>query len=400
MKYFIIAGGSSGDLHASCVMKQLLRLDENAEFRFFGGDRMARYGGEPVVHIRDMAYMGFVNVIAHLPEIAEIRRKAEREIMEFGPDHLILVDYPGFNLRFAEFVKKHLPEVTIHYYIAPKLWVWKEWRLKAIKKYVDRMYSILPFETEWFGKRGYKVEYVGNPSVDAIASFRKRGMEKDLFREVNGLDGRPVIALLAGSRMQEIKGCLKKMAGCAEAMKEYQFVVAAAPNVELERYREILGEGSQLKIIQNATYELLSIATAAVVNSGTATLEAALFRVPQVVVYDLFAGRLVMMFRHQIIRTEHVSLVNIIAQREVVKELLCQYFTKENTIRELKRVLGEKRGEILNGYEQIIRDLGPDGAAERVAKRILGETGHAPSLQEMDFRGETRQASSLRNINE
>ncbi|MBQ0008182.1 MAG: lipid-A-disaccharide synthase [bacterium] len=372
MRYFLVAGEASGDLHASRVMKNLIKLDPEAEFRFFGGDKMSRYGGDPIVHCRLMSFMGFVNVLKNLGKINEIRRRAEQVLADFRPHHLILVDYPGFNLRFAEYVKKVMPQVVVHYYIAPKLWVWKEWRLKSIKKYVDHMYTILPFETEWFGSRGYQVEYVGNPSVDAIVSFRKRGFDASLFRKSHHLDERPIIALLAGSRMQEISSCLPLMADCAQQMPAYQFVVAAAPNIDIDTYHKILGNAAEnVSIIKNVTYELLTISDGAIVNSGTATLEAALFRVPQVVVYKVFGGRLTMALKPFFLNTEYVSLVNIIARCEVVRELLGHHFTVDATLRELKRVLSVGRSEIIAGYDRVIETLGPSGAGERVAERII-----------------------------
>lgn len=375
MRYFLIAGEASGDLHASRVMKHLVRKDPEAKFRFFGGDKMSRYGGDPIIHCKEMSFMGFVNVLRNLGKIKEIRKRAEQELMEFQPHHVILVDYPGFNLRFAEYVKKVMPRAVVHYYIAPKLWVWKEWRLKAIKRFVDHMYTIFPFETEWFGSRGYEVEYVGNPSVDAIASFRKRGFDEELFRRSHQLGDRPLITLLAGSRMQEISSCLPLMAECARRMPEYLFVVAAAPGVEIKSYREILGERvDDIKIIKNVTYELLSISVGAIVNSGTATLETALFRVPQVVVYKVIGGRLTMALKPILLNTQFVSLVNIIAQREVVKELLGHQFTVEATLRELRHVLGEGHIEIMAGYHQIIESLGEEGAGERVADRIINSS--------------------------
>lgn len=372
MRYFLIAGEASGDLHASRVMKSLVRRDPDAKFRFLGGDKMSRYGGDPVVHCREMSYMGFINVMRNLGKIREIQRRAEEELLDFRPQHVILVDYPGFNLRFAQYVKSVMPQTIVHYYIAPKLWVWKEWRLKSLRRYVDHVYSILPFETQWFGSRGYHVDYVGNPSVDAIASFRRRGFDHDLFRSQHGLDGRPVIALLAGSRMQEITSCLPVMASCISRMPDHQFVVAAAPGVDIDVYRNILGEDAErVVIIRNATYELLTLSEGAVVNSGTATLEAALFKVPQVVVYKVIGGRFTMALKPLFLHTEYVSLVNIIAGRQVVRELLGHHFTAEATLSELRRVLTDGRKSVLSGYDEIIEKLGPAGAGERVAAHII-----------------------------
>ena len=241
MKYFIIAGEASGDLHGSRLIAELKLRDPKAQFRFLGGDFMARaVGTEPIVHYRNMAFMGFVNVLLNIGKIFHLQRLAEREVISFFPDKVILIDYPGFNLRFAKFVKTHLPSVEVDYYIAPKLWAWKEYRLKAIKRYVDRMFTIFPFETEWFGSRGYKVEYVGNPSVDSVAAFMAEPFDEAQFRATNGLDERPVVALLAGSRRQEIRSCLPIMVQLVERYPDYQFVIAAAPGIEQEFYHSII----------------------------------------------------------------------------------------------------------------------------------------------------------------
>jgi lipid-A-disaccharide synthase len=329
-------------------------------------------GVEPIVHYRNMAFMGFVNVLLNIDKIFRVQRLAERELISFSPDKVILIDYPGFNLRFAKFVKHNLPSAEVDYYIAPKLWAWKEYRLKAIKRYVDRMFTIFPFETEWFGSRGYKVEYVGNPSVDSVTAFMNEIFDEKKFRADNNFDSRPIVALLAGSRRQEIRSCLPIMVQLAENYSEYQFVVAAASSVEAEFYESIVGQ-TGVKIIYGATYPLLRVARAAVVNSGTATLETALFRVPQVVVYKVFGGRLTMLLKPLLIKTPWVSLVNIIAQREVVTELLAHNYTLNRTDAEFRTILsdGNRRQHILHSYDQIIRTLGPAGADARCAEKIL-----------------------------
>lgn len=373
MKYFIIAGEASGDLHGSRLIAELRRRDPEAQFRFFGGDLMAQSAEvEPIVHYRNMAFMGFVNVLLNIDKIFHLQRLAERELLDFKPDKVVLIDYPGFNLRFAKFVKRNLPSVKVDYYIAPKLWAWKEYRLKSIKRYVDRMFTIFPFETEWFGSRGYKVEYVGNPSVDSVSAFMNEDFDEAQFRAENGLDSRPIVALLAGSRRQEIRSCLPIMTQLAERYVDCQFVVAAAPSVTAEFYESVVGK-TGVKIIYGATYPLLRVARAAVVNSGTATLETALFRVPQVVVYKVFGGRLTMLLKPLLIKTPWVSLVNIIAQREVVSELLAHNYTLERTDAELRDILvdGDRRQQILHFYDEIIRTLGPSGAAERCAEKIV-----------------------------
>ena len=386
MKYFLIAGEASGDLHGSRLIAELRRRDPEAQFRFFGGDLMAQSAGvEPIVHYRNMAFMGFVNVLLNIDKIFHLQRLAEHNLLDFSPDKVILIDYPGFNLRFAKFVKHNLPSAEVDYYIAPKLWAWKEYRLKSIKRYVDRMFTIFPFETEWFGSRGYQVEYVGNPSVDSVSAFMAQPFDEAKFRAEHNLDSRPIVALLAGSRRQEIRSCLPIMLQLAGRYPDYQFVIAAAPGIEPEFYQTLVGahysppvlggvveDRGGIKILYNSTYSLLRIAHAAVVNSGTATLETALFRVPQVVVYKVFGGRLTMSLKPLLIKTPWVSLVNIIAQREVVSELLAHNYTLERTDAELRDILvdGDRRQQILHFYDEIIRTLGPSGAAERCAEKI------------------------------
>ena len=372
MKYFIIAGEASGDLHGSRLFAELKHRDSDAQFCFLGGDKMSEAANcTPVVHYRDMAFMGFVNVLLNINKIYHLRKVAQRKLLRFQPDKVILIDYPGFNLRFAKFVKQNMPSVEVIYYIAPKLWAWKEYRIKSIKRYVDRMFTIFPFETEWFGSRGYKVEYVGNPSVDSVAAFMREEFDETRFRTDNELDGRPIVALLPGSRRQEIRSCLPIMAQLAPLYPDYQFVVAAAPSVESEFYKSVVGDNA-VKILYGATYSLLRVARAAVVNSGTATLETALFRVPQVVVYKVFGGRLAMLLKPLLIKTPWVSLVNIIAQREVVTELLAHNYTLESAKIELDKIVvdGERSEEMARAYDEIIGMLGEAGADVRCAEKI------------------------------
>ena len=372
MRYFIIAGETSGDLHGSRLIAELKHRDSDAQFCFFGGDKMTEaVGHAPIVHCRDMAFMGFVNVLLNINRVYRLRELAQRELLQFKPDKVILIDYPGFNLRFAKFVKQNLPSAEVVYYIAPKLWAWKEYRIKSIKRYVDRMFTIFPFETEWFGSRGYKVEYVGNPSVDSVSAFMQEEFDETRFRADNNLDSRPIIALLAGSRRQEIRSCLPIMAQLAPLYPDYQFVIAAAPSIEPEFYKSLMGNVS-INTLYGSTYSVLRVAHAAVVNSGTATLETALFRVPQVVVYKVFAGRLAMLLKPLLIKTPWVSLVNIIAQREVVTELLAHNYTLERTKAELDKIIvdGEVRQGMLQAYDEIIDVLGEAGADARCAEKI------------------------------
>lgn len=373
MRYFIIAGETSGDLHGSRLIAELKHRDSDAQFCFFGGDKMTEaVGHAPIVHCRDMAFMGFVNVLLNINRVYRLRELAQRELLQFKPDKVILIDYPGFNLRFAKFVKQNLPSAEVVYYIAPKLWAWKEYRIKSIKRYVDRMFTIFPFETEWFGSRGYKVEYVGNPSVDSVSAFMQEEFDETRFRADNNLDSRPIIALLAGSRRQEIRSCLPIMAQLAPLYPDYQFVIAVAPSIEPEFYKSLMGDVS-INTLYGSTYSVLRVAHAAVVNSGTATLETALFRVPQVVVYKVFAGRLAMLLKPLLIKTPWVSLVNIIAQREVVAELLAHNFTLKNTASELDSILNNPhcRQSIIQSYDQIIQTLGFPGADARCAEKII-----------------------------
>ena len=373
MKYFIIAGEASGDLHGSRLIAELKHRDSDAQFCFLGGDKMSEAANcTPVVHYRDMAFMGFVNVLLNINKIYHLRKVAQRELLRFQPDKVILIDYPGFNLRFAKFVEQNMPSVEVIYYIAPKLWAWKEYRIESIKRYVDRMFTIFPFETEWFGSRGYKVEYVGNPSVDSVSAFMQEEFDETRFRADNNLDSRPIIALLAGSRRQEIRSCLPIMAQLAPLYPDYQFVIAAAPSIEPEFYKSLMG-GLSINTLYGSTYSVLRVAHAAVVNSGTATLETALFRVPQVVVYKVFAGRLAMLLKPLLIKTPWVSLVNIIAQREVVTELLAHNFTLKTTASELDSIFNNPhcRQSIIQSYDQIIQTLGFPGADARCAEKII-----------------------------
>ena len=376
MKYFIVAGEASGDLHGGNLIAALAECDRDAKFMFLGGDKMSAAAGvKPIVHICDMAFMGFVAVLRNFSAIRDNSIKAQEAIAAFCPDRLILIDYPGFNLRFAHWVKKHLPKTEIVYYIAPKLWAWKSYRIHSIKKYVDRMYTIFPFETVWFGKRGYEVTYVGNPTVDSVTAFTNVNGTTNIATSpldtATSFPKRLVVALLPGSRLQEIKGCLPRMAQLAERFTECKFVVAAAPSVDIEVYRQMVGE--RVEIVEQSTYQLLSSADAAVVNSGTATLETALFGVPQVVVYNVAGGAFTRLLKRIFIKTRYVSLVNIIAQRGVIVELLADQFTLYNMTTELRKLLynAQYRAEIRKNYVSIASELGTAGTAERCARAIL-----------------------------
>lgn len=371
MKYYLIAGEASGDLHASNLMKAILQEDPKAEFRFFGGDLMAKAGGTCVKHYRDMAYMGFIPVLLHLRTIFRNLSCCKQDILTWKPDVLILIDYPGFNLKVAKFIKQH-SSIPVYYYISPKIWAWKEYRIKNIRRDIDKLLSILPFEVDFFKKHHYPVNYVGNPCVDAVQTFRENYQESlDEFQLRNKLDNRPIIALLAGSRKQEIKDNLSRMTEASKDFPQYQFVVAGAPGIDPEFYQQFISKDT--KILFGQTYPLLTHATAALVTSGTATLETALFKVPQVVCYYTAAGKLVSFLRRHILKVQYISLVNLISGNEAVTELVADGMTVTNLKAELKQILpdGNKRSKMLSDYEQLIQTLGTAGASQRAAKIII-----------------------------
>lgn len=373
MKYFLIAGEASGDLHAGNLMIELKKRDPQAVFRFLGGDKMAAAAGvEPVVHYREMAFMGFIAVVRKIADILHIMQKAEDAIMNFRPDKIILVDYPSFNLKVAKYVKSYLPETEVIYYISPKLWAWKSYRIHAIRRYVDRMFTIFPFETEWYAQRRYHVTYVGNPVVDAVSAFLSDGYDREGVLKRFDADSMPTIALLPGSRCQEINACLPKMAAVAAGFPQYKFVIATAPSVDLSLYTPYLSDNVILNPV--STYALLALSQAAIVNSGTATLETALFDIPQIVVYNVWGGRFALMLKDLVIKTKYISLVNIIAGKCVVKELIAHRFTVKNMSLELRKIVSDKsyRAAILRNYDLIRQKLGADNAAQNCADRILG----------------------------
>lgn len=369
MKYFIIAGEASGDLHASNLMAALKRHDAEARFCFLGGDLMAAQGGEMVRHYRDMAFMGVINVALNLRKVLRNLADCKRAIAAFRPDVVVLVDYPSFNLRIARYVKRHT-QTPVYYYISPKLWAWKTYRIKSIRKYIDRMYTIFPFETAFYARFGYGVEYVGNPTVDAVAHFRE-SQPSDGFRAEHALDARPIVAVLAGSRRQEIFSTLPKVVPLAARHPDFQFVVAAAPSADMQLYAPYLSDN--VKAVRNCTYALLSNAFAAIVNSGTATLETALFRVPQVVVYYVWGGRAASLLKKVLIKTRFISLVNLVAEKGVVREFVAHDFSTENVGRELNRLLfdADYRARIMADYDLLAQRLGGAGAAENAAGKII-----------------------------
>ena len=376
MKYYIIVGEASGDLHASHLMKALKERDAAADFRFFGGDLMAAVGGTRVRHYRELAYMGFVPVLLHLHVVLRNIAFCKKDIVEYAPDAVILVDYPGFNLGIAEFVHRNT-NVPVFYYISPKIWAWKEYRIKNIKRSVDELFSILPFEVDFFErKHNYPIHYVGNPTEGEVRGFRAGYTETAQdFKRRNGLSDKPVIALLAGSRKQEIKDNLPYMLRAARrvAGDRYQLVVAGAPAVEKEYYGRFLEGADNAGIVFNQTFPLLSHSRAALVTSGTATLETALFGVPQVVCYKTPIPKVIAFLRRRLLKVEYISLVNLIANREVVSELVADTFSEDNIARELAAVTadGDARDTMLRGYAEVKEILGEKDAADNAAREML-----------------------------
>ncbi|MEG2947248.1 MAG: lipid-A-disaccharide synthase, partial [Bacteroidales bacterium] len=324
-----------------------------------------------VKHYREMAYMGFVQVIKHLPAILRNMRQCQQDILAFRPDVVILVDYPSFNLKIARFVKEHL-DIPVHYYISPKIWAWKEYRIKDIKRYVDKMLCILPFETDFYARHQYPVEYVGNPTVDELTDFLKNKKQADSFKHESELSEKQVVAILAGSRKAEVKANLPRMLEVMQAFPQYEPVIAGAPGLTPEFYREVLGD-NKIRIVFGKTHELLLNARAALVTSGTATLETAVLNVPQVVCYHVGGGKLFYNIMSRVLKVRFVSLVNLIVDEEVVPELLGYKFTPDRVIEELSAILpeGEKREAMLAGYQRMRRRLGGVGAARNAAASVV-----------------------------
>lgn len=372
MKYYLIVGEASGDLHASNLMKSLKAVDDEAQFRFFGGDLMSAVGGERVKHFRDTAFMGFVPVVMNLRTILSNMKQCKRDIVSWKPDALILVDYPGFNLSIAKYIHKNT-DIPVYYYISPKIWAWKEHRIKNIKRDVDELFSILPFEIDFFEKRhGYSINYVGNPCVDAIDSFvRNNAMPRGEFLKANNIPDKPIVALLAGSRKQEIELNLPLMLEAMKDFPEYQPVIAGAPAIDKEFYAPYLKDGAC--IVFGQTYNILYNSHAALVTSGTATLETALFRVPQVVCYATPMPGFYSFLKKHFLKVKYISLVNLIADREVVRELVSVDMTLQNVKEELGKILpagGKERAAMLDEYSRMIDILGAPGASERAAEKI------------------------------
>ena len=381
MKYYLLVGEASGDLHAAELMKALRQCDAEARFRFFGGDKMQAVGGTCVKHYRELAYMGFMPVLLHLRTIFRNMAQCKRDIVAWHPDVVILVDYPGFNLSIAKFLKRHTT-IPAYYYISPKIWAWKEWRIKAIRRDVAELFSILPFEVDFYErKHHFPIHYVGNPTAEEVAAYRKaHHTTTEAFAAQHKLTpNKPIIALLAGSRKQEIKDNLPAMMQAAASFADCcQMVLACAPAIEARYYDEVIARVAVpnrmvLHRIENATYDLLQHATAALVTSGTATLETALFGVPQVVCYKTPVPRLIRWAFTHILSCNYISLVNLIADKEIVAELFADRFSVEQITAELAQILpgGAKRSEMLAGYGLVEERLGRERAAQNAARQMM-----------------------------
>ena len=365
MKYYIIAGEASGDLHGSNLMKALLKEDNNADIRFWGGDLMSEVGGTLVMHYKERAFMGFIEVIMNLRKVLGFIKFCKKDIAEYNPDVIIFIDNSGFNLRVAKWAKEQ--GFRTNYYISPQVWASRASRVDKIKRDIDQMYVILPFEKEFYQKYNYEVNFVGHPLIDAIADRKQVAIKS--FRKEHHLGEKPIIALLPGSRKQEITKMLSVMLSLVDDFSEYQFVIAGAPSQDFSFYQSIIGS-KNIAFIDNKTYDLLSVSFAALVTSGTATLEAALFKVPQVVCYK--GSNISYQIAKRIITLAYISLVNLIMDREVVKELIQNDFTKKNLSAELKKILDEnQRVKLFEAYYELEQKLGGKGASENTAKSIV-----------------------------
>ena len=366
MKYYIIAGEASGDLHAANLMKAIVAEDPQADFRFWGGDLMQKVGGTLVKHYRDLAFMGFLEVLMNLRTITKNLAFCKKDIAHFAPDVIIYIDYPGFNMRIAKWARQE--GYKNHYYISPQIWAWKEGRIKAIKKDIDEMYVILPFEKAFYEeKHNFQVHFVGHPLIDEISA--RTPVVPENFRKEHQLDDRPIIALLPGSRKQEIQKMLEIMLSITSDFPEYQFVIAGAPSQDLEFYEPFLKK-NRIHIVMNQTYNLLDVAHAALVTSGTATLETALFKVPEVVCYK--GGRISYEIAKRVINLDYISLVNLIMDKEVVKELIQTEFNTKTLKKALTEILEEeKRKALFDEYYKLEQKLGGVGASANTAKLIV-----------------------------
>lgn len=370
MKYYIIAGEASGDLHGSNLVKEIFRIDKNAIIRAWGGEKMMDAGATVIKNYKDLSFMGFYEVILNLNTILKNIRFCKSDIKKFNPNKIILIDYPGFNLRIAKWAKKN--NFFVNFYIAPQIWAWKESRIDIIKKYIDRLYVILPFEKNYFKKKhNYKVKYLGHPIMDSIKNFNNTDNKKSFLEKNKIDDNRKIIAILPGSRKQEIRKILKIMLNVIGNFSDYQFIIAGVPNIKKNFYRSIIKD-FDVKMVENQTYDLLSNSSAALVTSGTATLETALFKVPQVVCYKT---SLISFFLAKIfVKIKYISLVNLIVDREIIKELVQSRCTKNNIINELTQVLKKRNAlTIKKNYDELISLIGSFGTSKRIATDIINK---------------------------
>ena len=371
MKYYIIAGEASGDLHGANLIKGIRANDPEAQVRAWGGDKMQENGADLVKHYKETAVMGYASVIKSLGKIRKNLKLCKQDIADYNPDVVIFIDYPGFNLRIAKYAKKN--GYRTFYYIAPKIWAWKTYRIKAIKKYIDRLYSILPFEVDFYKSYNYPIEYVGNPLLDAIDAQLNRGELLDDFLKRHNLPHKPIIGLLPGSRRQEIKGLLPMMLRLKPHFPEYQFLISAAPGISEDYYEQFMDDDKNNNLIHNDTYQMVKHADACIVASGTAALETALIGTPQVAVYKVGGGILAHAVGRLVIKVKWATLVNLIMQKEIIKELLQKDFTFTKLKKELKAILpnGEKRANILNQYQELYTKMGNTGASARAAESMV-----------------------------
>lgn len=378
MKYFLIAGEASGDLHASALIKQLRAQDPEAQFAFLGGDLMAEAADtQPVIHYRDMAYMGFWEVLKHSRSILRNFKEARKAIQNFQPHALILIDYPSFNLKMAKFAKSL--GVKTYYYISPKVWAWKEWRVNTIKKVIDRLFAIFPFEVDFYSRHDYSVQYVGNPSVEEIESYLPSAPTHAEFIKRHKLQDKPIVALLPGSRMSEIRCNLPIMTETMRRFPQYRGVVAGAPGIDADVYKQF----TNLPVVYGETYDLLSVSRAALVTSGTATLETALIGVPQVVMYRNNGSKFFREMKERLIKVKYISLPNLIVDQELIPELIFDQCTVDTVAQELGKILPERqaRATMLEGYGKMRARLGSDNAPLTTAKSIISSLQEPPLIQ-------------------
>lgn len=378
MKYFLIAGEASGDIHAGQLIEAIKRCDSNAEFTFFGGDLMAKAAGcPPIVHYREMAFMGFIEVLKHIGQIAGFLNIAKQQIDRWHPDAVVLVDYPSFNLKVAKYAYKR--NIPAFYFISPKVWAWKEYRVKQIKQYIAELYSILPFETEFYARHNYNVEYVGNPTVKEIAEARRCFTTEQQFKQNNALDAsKPIIAILPGSRHKEIRDNLPEMVAACATFPQYQMVIGGAPNIDENEYRTILHNSSfndadTVKILFGQSFELVAHARAAVVTSGTATLETAILGTPQVVCYRMNGSKHVYNWYKRLLKVKYVSLPNLIADEPILAELLLHFCDRQSIAQTLDALLNDtpQRRDMLAGYRRMMARLGTNDCTATAARKLV-----------------------------